>query len=227
MIPESLEQKIGYTFQNKSLLQTALTHSSFANEKNSESYERLEFLGDSILGAVTAEFLYSYVPPLPEGQMTRLRSDLVCEDSLFKIACRLGISEHMRISHGAEKTGMREVNSVLADMVESVIAAIYLDSGLDEAKKFIYTMILNDADLSSAGKTGDYKSALQEFVQRDGPADIKYLEESESGPDHNKTFNYAVSVNGEILGRGTGKTKKGAEQRAASAALEVLRERDA
>ena len=136
---EKLEEKIGYSFKDKSLLQTALTHSSYANEKHdrSLSYERLEFLGDSILGLVTAEFLYSHEPALPEGRMTRLRAELVCEASLKKIAEELGIGEYMRLGKGEERSGGRSRASILADMVESVIAAIYLDSGMDAARSFI------------------------------------------------------------------------------------------
>ena len=137
---DKLEEKIGYAFQNRDLLRTALTHSSYANEKHADGlpcYERLEFLGDSILGLVTADFLYHHEPPLPEGSMTRLRAELVCEQALHKVALELGIAPYMRLGRGEEHTGGRERASVLADMVESIIAALYLDSGLGEARRFI------------------------------------------------------------------------------------------
>ena len=144
----SLEEKIGYQFKNAQLLETALTHSSYANERHSpacRSYERLEFLGDSILGIVTADFLYHCEPELPEGRMTRLRAELVCETSLHKVALELGISEYMRLGRGEEHTGGRQRPSILADMVEAIIAAMYIDSGMEQAREFIMTRVLKDA----------------------------------------------------------------------------------
>ena len=220
---EKLEERIKYSFKNRELLETALTHSSYANEKHTESYERLEFLGDSILGFVTAEFLYSHDPELPEGRMTRLRSELVCETSLHNIAKQLEIGKYMLVGRGEEKNGGRKRVSVLADMVESIIAALYLDAGLDEAKRFIYEMLLNNADLSEVNKAVDCKSELQEMLQKNGAVEICYYEISESGPDHNKTFISAVSLDGREIGRGSGKTKKESEEAAASRALEELR----
>ena len=146
-----LEEKIGYQFKNKQLLETALTHSSYANERHSpacQSYERLEFLGDSILGIVTADFLYHHEPELPEGRMTRLRAELVCETSLHKVALELGISEYMRLGRGEEHTGGRQRPSILADMVEAIIAAMYIDSGMDQAREFIMTRVLKDARIA-------------------------------------------------------------------------------
>lgn len=218
-----LEKNIGYEFKNKQLLRTALTHSSYANERHTESYERMEFLGDSVLGFVTAEFLFSHDPAIPEGKMTRLRSELVCEQNLHKVAERLGISGSMLLGRGEEKSGGRERVSVLADMVEAVIAAIYLDSGITEARNFIYGNILNDADLSDCHAPVDSKTVLQELVQRDADRSIAYEEVSETGPDHHKLFTFRVLINGEPMGEGSGRTKKEAEQASAAEALKVLK----
>lgn len=220
----SIEQKIGYCFKNSGLLRTALTHSSYANEHGVESYERMEFLGDSILGFVTAEFLFAYQPAVPEGRMTRLRAELVCEQNLHQVAEKLEISREMLLGRGEEKSGGRERVSVLADMVEAVIAALYLDSGMDAAREFILTYILNDADLSDYHAPVDSKTALQEFLQQDGDCSIVYEEICESGPDHNKRFTFRVVVNGVPAGEGSGKSKKEAEQAAAAEALKVFRQ---
>lgn len=222
---EKLEEKIGYSFEDKGLLLTALTHSSYANEKHdrSLSYERLEFLGDSILGLVTAEFLYSHEPALPEGRMTRLRAELVCEGSLKKVAEELGIGEHMRLGKGEERSGGRGRTSILADMVEAVIAAIYLDSGMDAARSFIIDRLLKNADLGEQHKIADYKTELQELVQRKSDSHISYELTGESGPDHNKIFSFCVYINGVAAGQGSGRSKKEAEQAAACAALEKMR----
>ena len=218
-----LEEKIGYTFHEPALLLTALTHSSYANERHSEgcqSYERLEFLGDSILGYVTAEFLYRHEPRLPEGRMTRLRAELVCEQSLHQAALRLELGAYMRLGRGEERTGGRERPSILADMVESVIAAMYLDSGgLEEPRRFIMAQILQGAEIGEEHRSADYKTELQELVQRRANQHIAYELVGESGPDHNKSFTFRVSVNGVCVGEGSGRSKKEAEQMAACEAL--------
>ena len=220
-----LEKKIGYTFRSPRLLETALTHSSYANEKHDEgceSYERLEFLGDSILGFTTAEFLYAHEPALPEGSMTRLRAELVCESSLHKVALALDLGRYMRLGKGEERSGGRERPSILADMVEAIIAALYLDAGLEQAKSFIMSRVLKDAEISEEHRSQDYKTVLQELVQRKADQHIAYELIGESGPDHNKRFTFRVSVNGVSAGEGTGRTKKEAEQMAAKQALETL-----
>ena len=222
---QKLEKKIGYRFRDPRLLETALTHSSYANERHSPevvSYERLEFLGDSILGLTTADFLYAHTPPLPEGRMTRLRAELVCEASLHKTALALGLGEFMRLGRGEEMTGGRRRASILADMVEAVIAAIYLDGGMDEARAFIMRQVLRGAEIGENRPSADYKTALQELVQRHGEVSICYESVGESGPDHDKTFIFAVSIDGKRIGEGSGKTKKEAEQMAARRALEQL-----
>ena len=220
---EKLEEKIGYRFHDRSLLTTALTHSSYANEhhaQGAECYERLEFLGDSILGLTTADFLYRHEPELPEGRMTRLRAELVCETSLHRVALRLGLGEYMRLGKGEELTGGRERPSILADMVEAIIAALYLDSGMERARAFVYEHILKDAEIGEAHRSVDYKTQLQELVQSKSGQRIAYTLVGESGPDHDKRFSFMVSVNGKNVGEGTGRTKKEAEQEAARMALE-------
>lgn len=223
---EALEKKLGIAFADKSLLQTALTHSSYSNEKQDGSvcYERLEFLGDSILGFVTAEFLYSHKPEIPEGRMTRLRAELVCEESLYHVATALGLGEYMRLGRGEERTGGRTRPSILADMVEAVIAAIYLDSGFENASRFIHTFLLNRAEISDVHRTNDNKTELQELVQKNGESSIVYEEVSETGPDHNKLFTFRVVINGKPSGIGSGRTKKEAEQSAAGEALKALKQ---
>ena len=219
-----LEEKIGYHFRDPRLLQTALTHSSYANERHGtdcQSYERLEFLGDSILGFTAAEFLYAHEPSLPEGRMTRLRAELVCEESLHKVALQLGLGAYMRLGRGEERSGGRERPSILADMVEAIIAALYLDAGLDRARLFVRERVLDGAEIGEEHRSGDYKTALQELVQRKADQQIRYELVNESGPDHNKRFTFQVSINGVSAGEGTGRTKKEAEQMAARKALET------
>ena len=222
---DKLEEKIGHKFKNRELLLTALTHSSYANEKHdrSLSYERLEFLGDSVLGLVTAEFLYAHQPARPEGRMTRLRAELVCEGSLKGIAEELGIGRYMRLGRGEERSGGRGRPSILADMVESVIAAIYLDSGMEEARRFIIDKLLSHAELGEQHRIADYKTELQELVQRQADGHVSYEQTGESGPDHNKLFFFTVYINGVAAGEGSGRSKKEAEQAAACAALEKMR----
>lgn len=223
---QKLEQKIGYTFRDRRLLKTALTHSSYANERHEEgceSYERLEFLGDSILGHIAADYLYRQEPPIPEGRMTRLRAELVCEASLHRIAQRLELGSYMRLGRGEERTRGRERPSILADMVESLIAAMYLDSGsLEQPRRFILDELLLQADLGEQHRSEDYKTALQELVQRSPNQLISYEMLGQTGPDHDKTFVFRVSVNGVPVGEGSGRSKKEAEQMAARQALEAL-----
>ena len=223
---QKLEERIGYRFKDKNLLLTALTHSSFANEHSAhgcESYERLEFLGDSILGAVTANYLYRHEPRLPEGRMTRLRAELVCEAALHKVALSLELGSYMRLGKGEENTGGRARTSILADMVEAIIAALYLDSGIDEARRFVMERVLADAVITEDHRSADYKTELQELVQQKPNRHISYELVGESGPDHNKRFVFTVSINGAVAGEGEGRTKKEAEQMAARVALEALR----
>lgn len=219
---EELQRRIGYTFRNPLLLQTALTHSSWTNEHGAhhdECYERMEFLGDSILGMVAAERLYRYEPQLPEGKMTRIRAELVCEESLFKVACELDLSRLMRLGRGEERTGGRERPSVLADMVEATIAAIFLDGGLPAARRFVDRFILRNATEVIASRSTDHKTELQELVQRKQRSTLEYRMTGEEGPDHSKLFHVAVYIDGAWAGEGSGRSKKEAEQAAAGAAL--------
>ena len=222
---EALESKINYKFKDISLLKTALTHSSYVNEhprEHAECYERLEFLGDSVLGMVTAELLYRWVPSLPEGKMTRIRAELVCEESLHRVAEELGLGQWMRLGKGEENSNGRERPSILADMVEAVIAAVYLDGGMEAAARFIHSRVLNHADDHILNRSRDNKTELQELVQQKTGSSIRYELTGERGPDHNKRFSYAVYVNDILSGEGEGRTKKEAEQAAAGSALKRM-----
>lgn len=220
-----LKTKIGYSFKNPQLLKTALTHSSYANEdrvKRVRSNERLEFLGDSVLGMIVAEHLYLNFPDIPEGSMTRLRAELVCEQSLYGIAADLELGRHLLLGKGEENTGGRDRSSILADAVEAIIAAIYLDGGLNPARSFVAERLLSGVDAGSFRKSSDNKTMLQERLQRkDGPSP-QYEVLDVTGPDHARIFTASVSFNGKALGSGTGRSKKEAEQSAAGAAMEKL-----
>ena len=223
---KELEKKLNYTFKNSELLKNALTHSSYANENRAEgisSNERLEFLGDSVLGFVTAKHLYSMQPTLSEGKMTRLRAELVCEQSLHGVALDLDLGRYLRMGHGEEKNGGRTRPSILADAVEAVIAAMFLDGGIAAPESFIERMILSPESIE-AHHAADYKTELQELVQQKPDQLLRYIAAGESGPDHNKLFLSEVCLNGEIIGSGSGKTKKEAEQAAAREALKKLTE---
>lgn len=222
---EEYEKKIGYAFKNKGFLKTALTHSSYANEqkRSCKSYERLEFLGDSILGFVTAEYLFKEFSDLPEGQLTKNRAALVCEHSLCGFSKQLGAGDYLLLSHGEMHSGGRERASILADVFESTIAAIYLDSGsLEECKKFILRYIEPAAKTQTYKQFKDYKTTLQEIVQQNPEEKLEYIIVGEKGPDHNKHFTVEVHLNSNVIGKGGGKSKKEAEQQAAREALELM-----
>lgn len=223
----ALEERLGYSFRNRSLLETALTHSSYANENRASGIvcnERLEFLGDSVLGVTVADFLYRHFPDMPEGRMTRLRAELVCEQSLHRVALELHLGDYLRLGKGEEHNGGRGRASILSDAVEAVIAAMYLDAGMETAAEFIHRCLLDDVRAIETPSFTDYKTSLQELVQRHSGQVLSYELVGEEGPDHAKTFRVQVCLNGEPLGRGTGRTKKEAEQTAAANALEALRE---
>lgn len=220
---KDLETRLGYQFQDVALLRHALTHSSYANEHRSEgstSNERLEFLGDSVLGMVVADHLYRTHPNMPEGELTRTRAALVCEESLHEVAMTLELGKHLCLGKGEDAGGGRRRASILADAMESVIAAVYLDGGIAQARKIIHKLIL-DREVEKAVNR-DYKTALQELVQRKPGSSITYQLVRESGPDHCRVFEMEVSVGGEVSGRGEGRTKKEAEQMAAKAAIGKL-----
>ena len=220
---KSLEEKLGYTFQNRELLENALTHSSCANESRGklQSNERLEFLGDSILGMVVADYLYRHHPDLPEGELTRTRAALVCEESLVEVARELNLGAYLRLGKGEEAGGGRERPSIRADAVEAVLAAVYLDGGIGSARKIIQRYILS-REVAGLTKPRDYKTALQELVQRESGQILRYRLTGEEGPDHDKRFFVEVDLNGSPVGSGTGRSKKEAEQMAAKAAIAGL-----
>ena len=218
---ETLEKKLGYSFSNRELLSEALNHSSYANEHRGagiSSNERLEFLGDSVLGFVTAEFLFKNYPRLPEGDLTRMRAALVCEQSLYEVAKMLELGQYLKLGKGEEAGGGRERQSILADAVEAVFAAVYLDGGMEQIRGLIHRVLLSRAPAAEERK--DYKTTLQEIIQRKIGQQLTYHMVEESGPDHNKTFVFEVRLNGEPIGRGDGHSKKEAEQAAARDALE-------
>ena len=222
---KDLEAALGYKFQNITLLQNALTHSSYANERwhNSlKSNERLEFLGDSILGMVTAEYLYRNFPDRPEGDLTRMRADMVCERALAVVADRIDLGRHLLLGNGEETGGGRHRDSILADAVESVIAACFLDGGMESARQFINSFVLCNVPVDRP-QNMDYKTALQELVQQKKNQTLCYRLVGESGPDHDKQFTAQVLLNDRVVGEGIGSSKKRAEQDAARVALESLK----
>lgn len=221
-----LEQKLQYTFQDKGLLENALRHSSYANESRNRgvtSNERLEFLGDSVLGFVTAKYLYKHYPDLPEGKMTKVRAELVCEHALHKVAQELELGRYIRLGKGEENTGGRTRPSILADAVEATIAAMFLDGGMEVAERFILTRVLTDLEQGLPVSNSDNKTKLQELIQQKSGQVLTYAVTGESGPDHCKQFTVSVSLNGEVVGSGIGRTKKEAEQAAAGDALGKLK----
>ncbi|PKM71956.1 MAG: ribonuclease III [Firmicutes bacterium HGW-Firmicutes-16] len=222
---DELEAKLEYRFHDRALLLTALSHSSYANENKGAGFmsnERLEFLGDSVLGQVVASHLYLSCPKMPEGQMTRLRAELVCETSLYEVAKLLNLGKFIKLGRGEEHTGGRARESILADAVEALIAALYLDGGLAVAKSFIDKYILSKLPAMETRPISDYKTALQEYVQRKTGQILSYELLTEEGPDHNKSFTMQVSLNGKPIGEGNGHTKKEAEQCAAKNGIEEI-----
>ena len=221
---KDLEEAIGYRFRNLSLLQNALSHSSYANERYHDSLmsnERLEFLGDSVLGMLVADHLYRNFPDRPEGELTRMRADMVCERTLAKVANELKLGGHLLLGKGEEQGGGRSRNSILADAVESVIAACYLDGGMEAAVQFVQKFILVNVPVTRMHNV-DYKTALQELVQQKKNQVLAYRLVGESGPDHDKQFVVELTLNGQLVGTGTGSSKKRAEQMAACEAISKL-----
>ena len=221
-----LEQKLGYVFRDKSLMQQALTHSSYANEAKAGKggcNERLEFLGDSALGFTVAKDLYYRYPDMPEGKMTKRRAELVCEQSLVRIADYLGLGEHLYLGRGELLGGGRKRPSILADAVEALFAAILLDGGMEKAEECILALLGESLRQKQPGLGRDYKTALQELVQRKPDQNLSYRIITATGPDHQKNFSVEVCLNGQKVGEGSGKSKKEAEQAAAAAALNNLK----
>ncbi len=220
---KELEKNLGYRFHDMGLLEHALTHSSYANEHRASgitSNERLEFLGDSVLGMIVADYLFASHPNMPEGELTRTRAALVCEDSLYEVACTLGLGRYLRLGKGEDVGGGRERPSILADATEAMLAAVYLDGGIEAVRPIIQTFILDKEREKAVDR--DYKTALQEFVQRSPGQSVSYRLVDELGPDHARIFVMEASVGGKPVGRGQGRTKKEAEQLSAKAALQAL-----
>lgn len=221
---KKIEELIGYSYKNISLLKEALTHSSYANEgkKSGRNNERLEFLGDSVLSIIVAEHLFTHYKHFPEGELTKLRASLVCEKSLHKFALKINLGDYLLLGKGEENTGGRERPSILADAFEAVIASIYLDGGLEQARSFVLKFIPDQIDMSTVSVLSDYKTALQEIIQKNREEKIEYVLVDEVGPDHNKTFIVEVHLNSNVIGNGNGRSKKQAEQLAAKEALELM-----
>ncbi len=217
------EERIGYKFKNPALLKEALTHSSYVNGKNHHSNERLEFLGDSVLSVVVSKYLFENLRDKPEGQLTKLRASVVCEHALYPFAEKIRLGEEIYLGKGEENTGGRHRRSILADAFEALIAAIYLDGGLDAARDFILPF-MPSLEVLRSGKLliGDYKTILQEIIQQNPEEKVVYEMAGESGAAHNRTFTANVLLNGQIIGTGTGGSKQEAEQNAAKEAVILL-----
>lgn len=222
---EVLQQRIGYRFQNPKLLIQAMSHSSYANEhwqEKGKDNERLEFLGDAVLEVASSEFLFLEYPKMPEGDMTKFRASIVCEPTLALCAREIGLPQFLLLGRGEEMTGGRNRNSIVSDAMEALIGAIYLDGGFASAKEFVLKFILND--MENKQLFFDSKTILQEIIQEDGTKSVQYELVKEEGPDHNKSFTVNVLIDGQVLGNGTGHTKKAAEQKAAYEAIQKLRQ---
>lgn len=221
-----LEKALGYEFNNKKLLEAALIHSSYANEKRDKairSNERLEFLGDSVLNMLTAAYLYRECPDFPEGELTKIRAAAVCEQSLYQFAREFSIGDYLLMGHGEEINGGRQRPSIMADATEAIIGAAFLDGGIEAAEKIVLNAVKDRVKDAMEGKAfKDYKTALQEIVQQNPGEELRYVLASETGPDHNKIFEVEVLLNSNIIGRGEGRSKKEAEQMAAKKALELM-----
>lgn len=224
---ESLEKRLDYKFNNIKYLKNALVHSSYANEVRGDTHsnERLEFLGDSVLSIIVSEHIFNKYPNMPEGELTKLRASLVCEKSLCAFSRELGIGDYLLLGNGEDKNGGRERDSILADVFEAVLAAIYLDGGFNAAKKHVFNTVLRDLEHHSEEDIfKDYKTVLQEIIQRNPEESVSYILIDESGPDHNKIFTVEVHLNSNVIGCGKGKSKKQAEQMAACQALKLMGE---
>ena len=222
---EDLERKIGYQFKNKALMKEAITHSSYAKERKSQHIkynERLEFLGDAVLSIVVSDYIFKHCPELPEGELTKLRASLVCEKSLFEFAKISDLGKYLILSKGERNNGGAERPSILSDAFEALIAAIYIDGGYEPASKHILNFVIPTIKNSKTKKNKDYKTTLQEIVQKNPGEKLEYVLVAESGPDHNKHFVVEVHLNSNVIGKGGGRSKKEAEQQAAHEALELM-----
>ena len=220
---KSFQKKIEYSFKNPAYLEEALTHSSYANEQQGETpyNERMEFLGDAVLSFVSAQFLYEKYPDMPEGRLSKLRSSLVCTQSLSSFAKEINLNKYLKMGKGETAMDGASRPSVLEDAFEALIAAIYLDGGIDEAKKFILRFLAREVE-NHHSNFKDYKSLLQEIIQQNPDERLSYAVVKTSGPDHDKRFEVELRLNSNIIGRGKGTSKKNAEQQAAKQALELM-----
>ncbi len=216
------QEKLNYKFNNEDLLVTALTHSSYANECGGAYNERLEFLGDSVLGFITAEYFFSHRKNVPEGELTRLRAITVCEKSLFGFAKEIDLGSYILLGKGETNTGGRERPSILSDAFEAVIAAIYLDGGMESAKEFVLRFVREAQSNKNDAAFRDYKTILQEIIQRNPEERLEYVLVGESGPAHDKVFEVEIHLNSNCIGKGSGHSKKLAEQAAAGEALRLM-----
>ncbi len=218
-----LQEKIGYRFKNEELLFEALSHSSFANEnRERNSNERLEFLGDSVLSIVVSDYIFKHFSHIPEGELSKLRASLVCENALFEFSKTIDLGKYILLGKGEELTGGRERPSIVSDAFEAVIAAIYLDGGMDTAREYVLSFIPDNITPKGSNAFHDYKTILQEVIQRNPEEKIIYFLKGESGPDHDKHFTVQVMLNNNVIGEGSGRSKKAAEQSAAKEALELM-----
>lgn len=225
---EQLQEAIGYRFRDTALLERALTHSSYSNESGQPNHhllcnERLEFLGDSILSVITSEYLFENFKDCPEGDLTRMRADVVCERALAKYAETIRLGDYLRLGRGEDRNNGRSCRSIIADAFEALLAAMYLDAGRERVALFLLPFVTAEvANLKPGGFHGDSKTKLQQFVQQNEGDFLEYCVVSESGPDHQKTFEVEAHLNGNVIGRGSGRSKRIAEQAAAHAALELF-----
>lgn len=219
-----LEEKLGYKFKNIKFLETGITHSSFSNEtKEHVPYnERQEFLGDAVLSIIVSDYIFENYTKLPEGELTKLRASLVCEKSLCGFANELELGSFLRLGHGEELMGGRERPSILADAFEAMLAAIYLDGGIEPATKVVLRFVKKALEHVENAPFKDYKTLLQEIIQKNPEERLSYVLVGESGPDHDKRFEVDVMLNSNVIGHGIGKSKKAAEQHAAKEALELM-----
>lgn len=221
---KDLQEAIGYTFRNPALLTEALTHSSYAHEQhNSMKYnERLEFLGDAVLSIVVSDYIYRNCPNLPEGELTKLRASLVCEKSLFDFAKQIDLGSYLRLSNGERRNGGAKRPSIVSDAFEALIAAIYLDGGMEAAERHILRFVVPEIEHHKNRSFKDYKTKLQEIIQKNPGEKLEYRLVGATGPDHNKHFKVEVCLNSNVIGKGGGRSKKEAEQQAAREALELM-----